>query len=150
LGGRASRSRPQSGSPAQPDLTFFIDECLGKALGEALRSAGYAVRTWHEEGLGGAPDAEWLPKVCEQGWVVLTSDAAVRKNVEELRAIMTQKGRVFIVSGASRRGKEKVDLVLGHAQRIMNLSASRRAPFIARVLAGGVEIVQQPKKHGKR
>lgn len=114
-----------------------------------MRAAGYEVRTWHEEGLGGVADTEWLPNVCELGWVILTSDAAVRKNVEELRAIITQKGRVFIVSGAQRKGSEKVDLILTHARRILNLAGSRRAPFIARVLAGGVEIIQQPKKHGK-
>lgn len=95
------------------------------------------------------PDSEWLPKVCEREWVVITSDAAVRRNVEELRAILTQKGRIFIVSGTRRRGKEKVDLVLGWAERIVNLASSRRPPFIARVLAHSVKIVDQPKKYSK-
>ena len=73
--------------PPEP-FTWFIDRSLGRKIAVDLRAAGFQVEEHSAHFANDAPDAEWLAKAGRRGWVVLTKDKAVRRNVLELAAIL--------------------------------------------------------------
>jgi hypothetical protein len=80
-----------------PDLTFFVDECLGKYLPVQLISAGYDVRS----GLAhfpGIPDVDWLPRVGQERWVLLTKDKDIRRRPIEVEALLAGRVTAFVLT----------------------------------------------------
>lgn len=49
----------------------------------ALRSAGATVEAHDDHFAQNTIDADWLPKVAEHGWLILTGDKRLKKNETE-------------------------------------------------------------------
>jgi|SRR5262245_12374278 len=104
MGARKKKSKKPSGTKAErllEETTFFIDECLGRQLGEALRAAGWMVEFHHTHFTEGTPDDEWIPVVAARGWVALTKDKAIRRKQSERDKVMTTGLRVFTLPSGS-------------------------------------------------
>jgi hypothetical protein len=82
-------------------LKFFLDVCLSPHFAEFLK--GYqidVVHPWVDRDLDPhAKDPVWIPKICKQGRIVLTSDKAQTKTkgktIVELSLMQRYRGRGF-------------------------------------------------------
>jgi predicted nuclease of predicted toxin-antitoxin system len=116
---------------------FFIDWCLGKTVAIALSQAGAHIEHHHDHFDQSAPDTEWLPVVGERGWVVLTKDKAMGKNLIELKAIARANVRVFaLVSGQLNR-QQMADLFVNALVKFEKFAQGNEAPFIAKIYKDG-------------
>ena len=67
--------------------TYFIDRALGKSVGQSLQLLGVNIEFHHDHFAPDAPDTEWLPIVSQRGWVVLTKDERIGRNILEVQQI---------------------------------------------------------------
>jgi predicted nuclease of predicted toxin-antitoxin system len=132
---RKSKKRSAANSRQPPEsLVFFIDECLGsKQLPHALRAAGAVVELHRDHFAPGTDDVEWLRRLEQRHWVVLTKDAAMRRRTAERRAYTDAGLRVFALTAANLAGDEIASVFVRALRRIRRLCASRRGPFVARI-----------------
>jgi predicted nuclease of predicted toxin-antitoxin system len=138
------RSRKRSATRSgPPDVTFFIDRCLGKhVVADALREAGAEVRVHDDFFPQDAPDEEWLRQAGKQRWVVLTKDSRIRYRKGELSSIMRFGVRVFVLTAKHVSGQAMAEIWVGSLPAIRNLLARHPGPFIAQVTrARGVRIL---------
>ena len=78
--------------------TFFIDRALGrKYVADALRNAGAKVEVHEDHFLPDAPDTEWLPEVSQRGWLILTKDDAIGRNILEQVAIANVRQQIELL-----------------------------------------------------
>lgn len=97
---------PSAASAAQrkaaqlASLTFFLDHQIGRyTVASHLRSAGAKVEVHLDHFPGDAADSDWIPKVAERGWVLITKDQNIRRNPPERAAYETSRLRGFVVTG---------------------------------------------------
>jgi hypothetical protein len=83
-------SPPSSGTAQSreklPDPVLFFEESLGRKIARILASRGAVVKTHLEEFAAGTPDAVWIPRCAEHGWVIISKDARIRRRPLELQA----------------------------------------------------------------
>ena len=134
------RSRKRSASkPASPEVVFFLDEGLGRyEVAQALRLAGYQVVPHHELFVEpGTPDEEWLPKVGELGFVVLSKDDAIRLNHGQKQILLAANVRAFFLGRADASGSGMAAAFLSAAPRMIRVAQTEPRAFIARVHPDG-------------
>lgn len=98
-------------SPSRRPLEFFIDRSLGRhRVPEALREAGWTLRTHHEV-YGGrdeqVPDVEWLELCGRLGLPVLSKDRRLRYRPAEIEAIRRFGVHAFLLTGGSLPAAEQ-------------------------------------------
>ena len=87
--------------------TFFLDRSLGKQLiAAALRDKDLLVEVHDDHFPPDANDEEWLAKVGDRGWIVLTKDRKFHNRVLEIAAIANSRVRVFKLTAANIQGQE--------------------------------------------
>jgi hypothetical protein len=98
-------------SPSQRPLEFFVDRSLGRhRVPEALRGAGWTLRTHHEvygERDEHVADVEWLELCGELGLPVLSKDRRIRYRPAEIEAIRRFEVRAFVLTSGSLRADEQ-------------------------------------------
>jgi predicted nuclease of predicted toxin-antitoxin system len=131
--------------------TFFIDRALGKrSVAEALRQAGAQVEIHEDHFLPNAPDTEWQPEVSRRGWVVLTKDDRIGRNILEQVAIASSGAKVFVLAVGNLTGEEMAAAFAEALTKMERFALSNQPPFIARVYRQGtVRIWQNHTKLGK-
>jgi PIN like domain len=148
MAARRKKSKKPSGSSSgpPPELVVFVDECLGRyAVPEALRAAGLTVVCHHTLFLEGTDDAEWLRQLATHpDWLIFTKDGQIRRRPLEALAFRKAGLRVFALTSANRSGLEQAHAFVRALPKIRRL-ASRRGPFIAKVLSGGAVRVLQSR-----
>src|SRR5688572_7878848 len=90
--------------------TFYVDRCLGKAVGQALRGAGAHVELHDDHFSQDAPDEQWIPEVTARGWVILTKDKNIRRRAGEREAVVTASARIITLTSGNMRGADMADL----------------------------------------
>ena len=121
--------------------TFYVDRCLGKAVANALRAAGADVRIHDDHFAQAAPDEDWIPRVADQGWVILTKDKNIRRRRGEREAVLTANARVFTLSSGNMRGADMAALFVRHLADMEQVATALVPPFVAVVGREGIEIV---------
>jgi PIN like domain len=125
-------------SHSLPRLEFFVDRSLGRhRVAQALRSAGWTLRTHHE--VYGArdedvPDVEWLEFCGRKGLPVLTKDRRIRHRPAEIQAIRRFGVRLFAVTAGSLTAAEQAARFDRSRERIEEACAEA-GPFIYSVQA---------------
>jgi hypothetical protein len=117
--------------------TYFLDRALGKSVGYTLRSLGVNLAFHHEHFLPDAPDLEWLPIVSQRGWVVLTKDANIGRNVLEVQQIARYQAKVFVLVSASLSRQQMVDIFVNSIDNLERITQGNNAPFIAKIYRSG-------------
>jgi len=122
------------------EFTYFTDVCLGnKLLPQRLRDEGLHVVTHAEFGL--APDerdVDWIPKVALKGYVILTKDRNIRRLPLELRVVLQERARYFVLGNANRTAEHNAAIILKHRHRIKALVRDREPPIVAQLNADEV------------
>jgi predicted nuclease of predicted toxin-antitoxin system len=84
------------------------------------------------------PDEEWLARAGDEGWLVLTKDAQIRRRSTELSAIRQHRAKVFLVTGKRLTGTELAARVVQNLRRVEQ-AARKRGPFIYAVYEKRIE-----------
>jgi predicted nuclease of predicted toxin-antitoxin system len=117
---------------------FFIDRCLGKnVIADALRNAGASVQIHDDHFAPDAPDQEWLQRVADRGWIVLTKDKRIRRRSVEIIAIRNAKAKVFCLTAGDLTAPEMSEIFVGALQKMLRFALGNKAPFLAKITAGG-------------
>ncbi|MGD0093570.1 MAG: hypothetical protein ABSE73_26980 [Planctomycetota bacterium] len=128
-------------NPAQqrPEpLIFFIDECLGQGVGEALKKAGAEVRFYGVDIPRGTPDAVWLATIGEKKWICLTKDKAIRRRPQERKALEEAGVKAFVLTSGNLPGAEMAALFANNLRRMEKMARNIPGPFIATVTRTGI------------
>lgn len=134
---RASGASSTS-EPPRDSTVFFVDRCLGlRTVPDALQSAGFRVERHDDHYPPWMTDAEWLPEVGRQGWVILTKDKRLDKNQIELRALYNSGTPSFVLTGGSMTGEEAAAAFITAMPTVFRFLTKFHRPFVARVTASG-------------
>jgi predicted nuclease of predicted toxin-antitoxin system len=142
------KSKKPSGTKAElllSESTFFVDRCLGRSVGLALRDSGLIVEFHADHFPDDADDQTWISEVGRRGWIVLTKDKAIRTRPVELHAVESAKVRMFRLSSGNMTGAEMARVFVANRLRLGRFIKNNPSPFIARVSAGGVTLVYPTK-----
>lgn len=80
-------------------LVFFTDRDLGKQVPTVLQKAGLTVERFDDHFAPITPDIEWLRKVGQNGWYVLTHDKKIQYRPHEQEAVMDAGVGLFVLIG---------------------------------------------------
>jgi hypothetical protein len=83
------------------------------------------------------PDTEWLALAGQMGWVVLTKDAAIRRNPLEREVVEAERVKMFVITKAGLTADEQLDRILPNLHRIA-LRAAKPGPFIHGLYPTGI------------
>ncbi len=140
-----------SSSGAPPDLTFVLDEALGRNIvAGALRAAGLRIEILTDHYAAGTPDAVWLPEIGRRGWVLLTKDKRIRSRPAEVVALIAGDVRAFCLTGGEMRGEAMARAFLAAMPRIRSLVDAHAGPLVATVSPAGAVTVLWPDLPGLR
>jgi hypothetical protein len=79
--------------------TLFLDRNLGRKLViSALRAQSISAVAHDDVFAIDAADTDWLPKVGERGWVVISCDSKITRNSSELTALIIANVHAFFVN----------------------------------------------------
>ena len=117
-------------------LVFYVDECLGRFVADALAASGLDVRPYYEH-FSGLRDVEWLPPVGERRWILLTKDKNIRRRQLEVDAILNTGVRAFVVTATELHREEMATLLLRAMPKIQRI-CQQRGPFIFNITASGL------------
>jgi hypothetical protein len=92
-------------------LTFYVDECLGRFVAEALSAGGFDVRPYYDY-FAGMQDVDWLPQVGVDRWILLTKDKNIRRRQLEVDAILNSGVRAFVVTAVGLHREDLAKLML--------------------------------------
>ena len=84
-----------------------------------------------------AADEEWLPKVGERSWLILSKDDKIRRRPVERDALLRSGARAFILPSGNMSGKEMAATVVKALPRIQRFIGKHPPPFIARITRSG-------------
>jgi hypothetical protein len=108
-----------------------VDRSLGQTLGKTLRQEGWNVQLHDEHFAEHTPDEEWLLKVGEKRWIVLTKDKAIRSRDVERKAVLAAKVGVFTLPNGTMTGAEMLEVFRNNRLKIGRYLKKHAPPFIA-------------------
>jgi len=113
--------------------TYFIDRALGKSVGKALQNLGVKIEFHKDHFSPNSPDTEWLPVVSQKGWIVLTKDSNIGRNILEIQAMAYSDAKVFTLVSAELNTVKMVHIFEQIIIKIDNFATTNKAPFIAKI-----------------
>jgi len=126
---KSKKPSASSNSPAQPDLTRFIDRCAwSRRLGDALKEAGIPFVAHHDKFAPACPDEEWLRAVGKEGWIVVTRDQRIRSKANELKAFRDAKLIVFALASGNASAADTAALVVDLYPKFLKLARGTKPP----------------------
>ncbi|MEI6301661.1 MAG: hypothetical protein WCR74_09470 [Betaproteobacteria bacterium] len=119
-------------------LTFYLDYQIGRyVVADALRAAGACVEVHIDHFAQNAPDVEWLPEVGRRGWVLITKDEHIHRNLLEREAYETAGVRGFVVTGKDMAGSDLAALLVAHLPGMARRASGRPGPLLFTLSRGG-------------
>ncbi len=144
----------------QPPFQYFIDECLGRGVREAVERALEPEELVHvltEHFKRGTEDEVWLQAVGKRGWVVITMDGWLRYRPNERAALLDANVAAFMVKTATG------DVMAARIERAMpqirTALRGSKAPMVGTIvdsgavtlrIVGGLDANKTIKPHGSR
>lgn len=120
------------------ETIFFIDRCLGKhPILEKLRATGIRVEIHDDHFPQNTLDQNWIPKIGEWGWIILTKDASIARNTLERQAVARAKIRMFTLASSKLTGEETAIIFQKALEPMLKFIEKNDAPFIAKVYRDG-------------
>ena len=107
--------------------TYFIDRALGKSIGEALQEIGVKIEFHHAHF---APDA---PIVSQRGWIVLTKDVNIGRNILEVQQIARYQAQAFVLVSGNLPRQTMINIFVETIDKIEKIVQGNQAPFIAKI-----------------
>ena len=108
-----------------------------KVVANALREQGFPVELLEDRFANDAADEEWLPKIGELGWLILTKDDKIRRRPVERDALLRSGARAFVLPSGNMSGQEMASTVVKALPKIQRFVNKNQPPFIARISKAG-------------
>lgn len=83
-----------------------------------------------------AKDVEWLAEAGQRGWIVLTKDAAIRRNPHEKEMFRAARVRVFALARRNLIGAEMAALFAKAQPGMVKRATTVSAPFVFSISRG--------------
>jgi len=120
------------------DPVFFVDRALGKRhVPDALRALGCRVEIHDDHFEAAALDADWIPVVAQNGWLILTKDEKIAYRVLERQAVAQYGARMFILVSGSLPGPKMARAFQDGLNSMKQFVRNHQAPFMAKVYKSG-------------
>lgn len=130
---------PQRDGAAADEVKLFIDRDLwSRALDQALRDAGVPFVAHREMFDDDTPDADWLPRVAEERWVVVTRDQRIRYRRNEVDAVRRGRLHLFALSSGNLSAAESGRLLVAAWPRIQAAVRANAPPMLWSITRGGL------------
>ena len=143
MAAKRARSRKRSATRAESLLeesTFFIDSCLGRSLKQRLLAKGHKVIHHDERFSEGTDDKDWIPVVAAHGYIILTKDKAIRRDSDEMMAVISSKAILLTFPKGSYTPDEMEAIFTLNRLDIGRLLKKTSAPLIASISRNGVAL----------
>ena len=103
-----------------------------------LKEAGLSVEIHDDHFEPEAPDEEWIVKVSEWGWIILTRDTRIRNRASERMAVHESRAILFVLIGRRNLSGSLMASMTIRALPAMSKYVRRyRPPFMAAVYPRG-------------
>jgi hypothetical protein len=144
----------------QPPFQYFIDECLGRGVRDAVTRAlesGERVHSLADHFEMGTKDEVWLQAVGKLGWIVVTMDGKLRYRPNERAALLAANVAAFMVKTA--KGDVMADRVRRAMPQIRTALRGSKAPLVGTIvdsgaikllIVGGMDAKKTIKPHGSK
>ena len=124
--------------PEQP--VFFLDRGLGRHMvADAIRAKGYEalpmIDVYSDGRDQSLPDADWIRRADEEGWIAISKDnALVRDHADTLAATTL---RLFLIPNPNLTGGTMVERLMHNWEAILR-RATTSGPYAYAILPGGL------------
>ncbi len=119
-------------------VTLFIDrDTWSHKLDTALRAASIPFEAFRQHFRQDAEDVEWLPKVAQAKWVVVTRDQNIRRRANEIAAVREGGLHLFALTSGNLSAAETGELVVAAWPRIRSAVAATPPPAFWSITRGG-------------
>lgn len=119
-----------------------MDHCLGTvSIPACIFALGAKCETLSSHFIVDAPDAEWIPKVAERGWIILTADRSILKNPIERTALQNAGARYVGITCASQTTDDTVALLTKHFTVLDALMRVAPVPVLTRLMRSGPQVM---------
>jgi hypothetical protein len=93
----------------------------------------------------GAPDQEWLPKVGQKKWALLTADKRIRYNILEKKALAEWGVKEFVFASGNLSGAEMAVALERALPKMIRMAGRTEPPFVAAITLLGEVHLRWPK-----
>lgn len=104
---------------------------------DALRACGERVESMTDHFADDTPDNVWLAEVGKRGWIILTKDRAIGRNIVEIVQLLRSGTHAFILTSGNQTGAEMVRAFTTALPTIKKIAAKFQPPFVGTITASG-------------
>lgn len=123
---------------APDEFILFFDANFGQyVVPNAVRAAGTRYEALLDHFAADAPDVEWLPRVGENRWFVVTKDEAIGRRFNEVEALRAAQVGAFVLASTDLTGPEMAEIVVKVLPKMRAFVAQNQRPFIAKFYKDG-------------
>ena len=122
-----------------PEWVFFLDENHHRtpAVLRIFAELQIRVERHGDHFQRGTPDEVWLPKVGQNGWVLLTSDTRIRHHYSELAQVIENEVRLFCFSSNNQTAEALAQTLRTAMPEMLLLLERAEPPFFATIDKNG-------------
>ena len=123
----------------RPDFVLFLDENVHncKAILQVLDEAGVHYERHRDHFAPGTSDENWLTKVGEKHWALLTTDLRIRTRHLERAAVQMNKVAMFCFTAKVDGATTMANALRLALRKMQGLTETQAPAFIATVTKGG-------------
>ncbi len=78
-------------------------------------------------------DPQWIAKCGEKGWVAISGDKRIEKNVENKQAVIDAKCKLFLLTDTNSRPEEWASAVILGREKMSSIIRKNEGPFFATI-----------------
>src|SRR5215471_285205 len=90
-----------------------------------LRRVGFTVRS--------IKDPMWIELCAKKGWIAITGDKRIEKNIINRTAVIQHKAKIFILTDTNSRPEEWASAVIVGQEKIANVTKKNDGPFFSTI-----------------
>lgn len=126
--------------PKSPGPTVFIDRNSGgRTFRELIEAAGISVVLHDEQFPGKTQDHEWLQKVGDSGWLLVSGDDQTTRSPLFLAQLSASRAHVYIMHGLNGATRETKALRIAEAYpKMCKLAKDNKPPALWRIGRDGI------------
>jgi hypothetical protein len=117
--------------------TIFLDRTHGKAMAAILRRVGLKVKTIYQvyprKKHQSIKDPQWIARCGKEGWIAISGDKRIEKNVENKRAVIDARCKLFLLTDTNSLPEEWASAVILGREKISAVARKNEGPFFATI-----------------
>jgi hypothetical protein len=117
--------------------TIFLDRTHGKAMASILRRVGLKVRTIYQvyprKKHQSVKDPQWIARCGKEGWIAISGDKRIEKNIENKKAVIDAKCKLFLLTDTNSLPEEWAAAIILGREKISTVVRKNQGPFFATI-----------------